>query len=325
MCDSPLISVLVPAYNAEKWLVDCCDSVLRQTYSNFELIIIDDGSKDRTYELALTIAENDRRVRVIHTENGGVCQARNIALNAAVGAYIVFLDADDMLVCNALEQLLKALIKERADISIGWKMNMTSDGRDVGRPFECIAGVFNGTEGLRLSLEDHPSMHAVWGKLYSRAAIGDVRFVEGKKAHEDSYFVFECLLKQPRVVICADVVLRYRFSENSASRSVFSERVFDIIYFAERKKSIIDKEYPEFSALAENVIVKANMALLWNLLRTNDPKYKSAEKIAIKNVCDRKIYYKTAIKSDAKLFWILTHHMYGFYKSLHIMRSYILK
>ena len=139
--------------------------------------------------------------------------------------------------------------------------------------------------------------------------------------HEDSYFVFECLLKHPKIVICDDIVISYRLSDNSASREQFSEKLFDITYFAERKKDIIEKAYPEFLPLAENVIVKANMALLWNLLRTDDPRYKSAEKAAIKNVCDRKSYYIMAKKSDAKLFWILTHHLYGVYKLLYKLRS----
>ena len=121
-------------------------------------------------------------------------------------------------------------------------------------------------------------------------------------------------------MICEDVVLHYRLSENSVSRSSFSEKIFDILYFAERKKDIIDRDYPEFSKLGENVIAKANMALLWNLLRTDDPKYNDAQKTAIRNVLERSKYYRTAIKSDAKLFWILKHRLYGVYKMLHIAR-----
>lgn len=316
----PQISVIMPAYNAEKWLAESCESVFRQTYSNIELIVVDDGSVDATYDLAMKLADSDQRMRVIHTENGGVCRARNIGIRAATGEYIAFLDADDVLTKHALECLFSAISKEGADIAIGWKSNMTSSGEHIGCPYERITGVFSGTEGLKLSLEDHPAMYAVWGKLYKRTAIGDIRFVEGKKVHEDSFFVFECLLKQPRIVVCNDLVLHYRLSENSASRSDFSEKVFDILYFAERKHDIIKEYYPEFTALGENIIVKANMALLWNLLRTDDPKYTDIQKKAIKAVLDRRIYYRTAIKSDAKLFWILTHRLYGVYKMLYIIK-----
>ena len=319
----PLISVIVPAYNAAKWLRACCESVFAQTYPNMELVVIDDGSTDETLALAESLAEGKENVRVIHTENGGVCKARNTGIEAAAGEYITFLDSDDLLVGNALETLYSELMAAQADIAVGWKCNMTADGEDLGCPFERTAGVFEGTEGLKLSLEDYPAMYAVWGKLYKRSAIGEIRFVEGKKVHEDSFFVFECLMKQPRVVICDSVVLRYRFSENSASRSGFSDKFLDILYFAERKQAMIEQNYPELFALSENVIVKANMALLWNLLRTNDRKYKDVQKKAIQAVLDRRQYYKTAIQSDAKLFWLLTHRLYGAYKALHRVKKQI--
>ena len=102
---------------------------------------------------------------------------------------------------------------------------------------------------------------------------------------------------------------------------MFSEKVFDIFYFLERKKAIVEDEYPEFASLCETMIVKANMALLWNLLKTNDPQYKPAEKAAIKAVLDRKAYYKTAILSDDKLYWLVTHRLYGVYKKMYILRS----
>ncbi|MBQ7345282.1 MAG: glycosyltransferase [Oscillospiraceae bacterium] len=317
----PLISVIVPAYNSEKWLKDCCYSVFCQSYPNVELIIVDDGSTDGTLALATKLADGKEHVKVIHTENGGVCRARNNGLDAAVGSYITFLDADDVLMSDALEVLYSGMIREDADISIGWKSNMTANGADLGCPYERISGVFCGTEALRLSLEDHPAMYAVWGKLYKRDAIGDVRFVEGRRVHEDSFFVFQCLLKQPKVVIGDEIVLRYRISENSASRSGFSDKFFDIIAFAERKKVLVGENYPEYLPLAENVIVKANMALLKNLVKTKAPQYRDCEKKAINEILTRKAYYKTAIKSDARWFWILTHRLYGLYKMLYMVKN----
>lgn len=322
MTELPLISVIVPAYNAEKWLAECCESVFLQAYPNIELLIIDDGSVDGTFSLADSLADGKENVRVIHTDNGGVCRARNIGLDAARGEYITFLDADDALTENALELLYRELTANNADIAIGWKRNMSPDGRDLGNAYQPMSGLYTATQGLRLSLEDHPAVHSVWGKLYKRTAIGDIRFVEGKKVHEDSFFVFECLAMQPRVVICDEIVIRYRLSENSASRSGFSDKFLDIIYFAEQKRAVVKERFPEYLALSENVIVKANMALLWNLLNTNDPRYKEIEKKAIKDVLERKQYYRTALGSDARLFWLLTHHLYGFYKLLHTVKRF---
>lgn len=317
MTELPLISVIVPAYNAQKWLEDCCGSVFAQTYPNIELIIVDDGSTDETLSVARRIGEGRDDVLLIHTDNGGVCRARNTGLEAARGELITFLDADDALTAEALAVLYAKLVAENADIAVGWKKNMNSDGQDLGKAYECSSGVFCGTEALKLSLEDNPAFHSVWGKLYRKSAIGDIRFVPDKKAHEDSFFVFECLLKQPTVVVTEDIVIRYRLSENSASRSGFSDKFLDILYFAQRKRDIIEKSYPEFLPLSENMIVKANMVILWNLLGTNDKKYKDIQKKAIRDILDRKEYFKAALGSDAKLFWIVKHRLYGFYKFLH--------
>lgn len=318
---SDLISIIVPAYNSEKWLTACCESVLHQTHRNIELIVVNDGSTDGTRDLLNGIARYDERIRVIHTENGGVCRARNIGLDAATGDYIAFLDADDLLMANALEMLYSAMQKEMADITVGWKTNIRSDGTDLGCPYDRNHAIWVQRQALEQALLDHPATYTVWGKLYRKELIRDIRFVEGKKVHEDSFFVFECFLKQPKVVVCDDIIIRYRLSENSASRGEFSEKIFDILYFAERKQAIIEKEYPEYLPLAENMIVKANMALLWNLLKTKDPKYKEAERLAIRNVLERRQYYRTAIKSDAKLFWILTHRLYTVYKILYRIRA----
>ncbi|MBR1431507.1 glycosyltransferase [Ruminococcus sp.] len=325
MNEAPLISVIVPAYNAEKWIGECCQSVFRQSYPNVELIAVDDGSTDSTLAELTRLCGSRDDMRVIHTENGGVCRARNVGLDNARGGLITFLDADDMLFDNALEVLYSLLSQTDADISIGWKRNISADGKELGSPYRREKAVYDGLDGLKRSLEDNPAMHSVWGKLYKKSAIGQLRFVEGRRVHEDSFFVFECMLGQPRVAVGEEDVLYYRISENSASRSGFSEKHFDMIYFADRKRALIEERYPELMPLCENAIVKANMALLWNLILTDDPKYRTVEKNAIQNVLDRKKYYKTALGSDAKLFWLITHGLYRPYKALHALKRTIIQ
>ena len=106
----PLVSVIVPVYNVEKYLEQCVDSVLNQTYRNLEIILVDDGSQDSSREICDTYINVDSRVKVIHQENGGSSSARNAGLVCASGAYVFFLDSDDWLAYNAIEiMLLKAL------------------------------------------------------------------------------------------------------------------------------------------------------------------------------------------------------------------------
>ena len=101
------ISVIVPVYNVEKYLCQCVESILSQTYRNFELLLIDDGSKDNSGNICDEYAKNDPRIRVLHVENGGASYARNIGLNIAVGDWVTFVDADDWVSSNYLEELVK--------------------------------------------------------------------------------------------------------------------------------------------------------------------------------------------------------------------------
>jgi len=316
----PLISVIVPAYQAEQWLEECCRSVFSQTYSNWELIVVNDGSQDRTGKIADLLADENGKVRVIHTENGGVCRARNIGLDTAKGEYITFLDADDLLMPDALEYLFILLNDENADISIGQKIVFGQDGKETPGNYPDEYAVWQGKDALIHSLKDHPATYSVWGKLYKRQLVEDVRFVLGKHIHEDSFFLFQCVMKQPKVVASNRIILRYRLSENSASRSPFSEKMFDILYFAEEKEKLIRNYYPELLLLVNNLKIKANMALLRNLCKTTEKKYRRVEKKCIQDILKHKRHFIPATEADRKWFWIITHHMYDLYK-----RAYLLK
>ena len=125
----PTISVIVPVYRAEAFLRKCTDSILQQTYTDLELLLIEDGSPDESGALCDAIAAEDDRVRVFHKENGGVSSARNLGLEHATGTYIAFVDSDDWLEPNALELLLRALETGRADAAGCGHYNVTADGQ----------------------------------------------------------------------------------------------------------------------------------------------------------------------------------------------------
>lgn len=319
--DTPLISVIVPAYNAGQWIEECCSSVFAQTYPNWELIVVDDGSVDDTLAIAGQMALGRENVRVIHTENGGVCHARNTGLDAAQGEYIAFLDADDLLMPEALLFLYRLLRETDCDIAIGQKVNVKSDGTEIPNRYPRNRELWSGTEALIKSLEDHPATYSVWGKLYKKETIGDIRFVEGRKVHEDSFFLFQCLMKQPQVAVSDTHVLRYRISQNSASRSAVSDKLFDILYFAEEKKRLVQEYYPELEHLTMNLLVKANMALLRSLCGTCDKKYRKAEAQCLQMILENRKHFLPATQADKQWFWVITHHLYQPYKFCLCVRS----
>ena len=143
----PGISVIVPAYNAEKYLKQCIESVQQQTYQDWELLVIDDGSKDGTRRKAEQFAAGDDRIRVLHKKNGGVSSARNLGLQVAKGDYIAFLDVDDHFVPQCLETLWAALHQAGADSAACAHLNIRPDGQSWPEPV-LPAGVYD-AQGIR--------------------------------------------------------------------------------------------------------------------------------------------------------------------------------
>lgn len=311
--NEPLISVIVPAYNAERWLEECGRSVLSQTYPNVELVIVDDGSTDATLSVANALAEQAENVKVIHTENGGVCKARNTGMDVASGEFIAFLDADDYLLPQAIAHLYALMTTHEADIAVG---GMVCEGEAFVSCQEDTPCLWIEEQALYQALSDHPATYSSCAKLYRKARLGNIRFVVGRRVHEDSYFVFECCLEKPRMLCSEETVLCYRQTPNSASRAPFSEKFFDILYFAERKMKTVEERYPQYTELAKNVWVKANMALLQNLCKTKDKRYREDEKRCIRAVMENKKYFIPVSRWNRRWFFIITHRMYGVYKFL---------
>ena len=125
---SPLISVVVPIYNVEHYLERCLDSIISQTYTNLEIILVDDGSTDRSGAIADAYAAKDSRVKVIHQKNGGLSIARNTGIEACRGEYLLFIDSDDYIAPNMCECLLSHLTEADADIAIGGFYRVDSHG-----------------------------------------------------------------------------------------------------------------------------------------------------------------------------------------------------
>lgn len=201
MDNSALVSVIVPVYKVEDYLDRCVESVLRQSYTSFELLLVDDGSPDRCGALCDAWAEKDWRIRVFHKPNGGLSSARNLGTEKARGAYLCYLDSDDYLAPDALEYLLGLLQREEADIACG-ALRMVQDGGEsfADQPEEQLC-VFTGEEAcLALNTEeDYMSLVTATAKLYRREIACAVRFPEGR-LHEDEATAYRFCYLSRRVV-----------------------------------------------------------------------------------------------------------------------------
>jgi len=218
-----LISVIIPIYKVENYLRRCVDSVLSQTYSNIEIILIDDGSPDRCGEICDEYAKKDGRIKVIHKENGGLSDARNAGIEIAQGKYITFLDSDDWIHPKYLERLYNLLKATAADISV---CNFTRTSREDVQKEESnpVINVFTNLEALEhLTDELYVQMVVAWGKLYKRKLFDGIRFPVGK-IHEDEFTTYKLLYKAKRVVVTSEQLLYYWQREDSIMGAGFNIR-----------------------------------------------------------------------------------------------------
>ncbi len=204
-----LISVIIPVYNIERYLDRCVDSVLKQTFQNTEVLLVDDGSTDRSGLLCDEWAGKDPRVRVIHKPNGGLSDARNAGIAAAGGAYLAFVDGDDYLDPDMIRKLYAALKSNDADLSICNFLYVDEAGAPIPEKTNYLPigdEVLTGSEILRrISQPDRKSWYYVpaWNKLYKRTLFQDLRFAYGK-IHEDEFLIHHLLGKCEKAACIRD-------------------------------------------------------------------------------------------------------------------------
>ncbi len=257
------ISVIVPVYNVEAYLKQCVESILGQTYGNIELILVNDGSTDKSPEICGSFPDQDKRVRVIHKENGGVSSARNAGIKASSGEYVLFADADDWLEADMLEYLLQNAVKSNADISCcaycGSRVSAGPGGKGsfVKSGCECLEAFLNkGFWGFGYS---------VWNKLIKRriAELFDTDLAVG----EDAYFLFRALLKSGRIVFGKEAKYHYTVRNGSAIQS-FDLKYFDNLKFADKVMNGIREFKPALFGKArqfvfDNYLSALNMILYY--------------------------------------------------------------
>lgn len=304
-----LVSIIVPIYNAEKYLDSCIQSVLRQTYTNWELILIDDGSTDKSGRIAEEYGFADERITVFHQKNLGVSLARNQGIDEATGNYVVFLDADDELIEDCLAKTINIAEETNADVVAGRSCENQELFQD--------RIIWTGAEALENSLKDHLFTYSACAKLIRREFIGKTRFTPDIRINEDSYFVFQLLCKQNVFVLTNDVIYFYRANSESSSRTVFSEKYFDILKVSDLKYKKIEEQFPQMHDLAKNMLLKARMNVLRILaVRTRD-EYRDVEKKLLEYILDNKEDYIPSSKECNQWMFILSHHLFYVYKFAH--------
>ena len=271
----PLISVIIPVYNVESYLDRCVESVVGQTYTNLEIILVDDGSPDNSPTMCDNWAAKDARIKVIHKENGGLSSARNSALDIMKGEYLTFVDSDDYIDKNAVEIMYNRILNDNSDIAICNYKCVTDNSDDYwDNTYPLKDEILSKNEILR-KLVEYNHWHYVIAccKLYKKQLFDSIRFPVGK-LHEDvftAHLIFDLCAR----VSCLSSILYYYYQAPESITHNYSINSLDIIDgYLNRLDFFIEKNMEYESALsAETVAEKILQA--YDRLDMNETENKS--------------------------------------------------
>lgn len=238
--DDEIVSVVVPIYNMEKYLDKCIESIVKQTYKNLEIILVDDGSIDKSLKICNKWGEKDNRVNVYHKENGGLSDTKNFGIKHAKGKYISFIDADDWIELNMYEELTKEMIKTKSDIIICGRYLEYEDGK---RTRQCNPNnICMNSEETIIKLDTFGGFDmSSCDKLYKTELFNGIEFPVGKKC-EDAYVTYKLFAKSKKVEYYPKIFYHYLQRKNSISKN--KKVNMDLIYASEEQIQFMEKNYP---------------------------------------------------------------------------------
>lgn len=267
-----LISIIIPAYNVREYLQDCINSLILQTYKNIEIIIVDDGSADGTGKLCDCLAASDERIKVYHTENGGVSKARNLGISKSNGNYITFVDGDDWVEKNYIEVLYNSLRNCNADISAVGFIYRYSDGKSRKL---CITDgseeLLSNEEALNQACDPvRPWVGFACGKLVKKSILTEhgIIFDVNSALCEDILFWYTVFVNSSSAVKNPDMLYNYRIREDSATNvSAKSLKMLKMKILSFKKTFDISKKYPdsEFYHRMKTAVFSAVMSYITSM------------------------------------------------------------
>ena len=241
----PLISIIIPVYNTEKYLSRCIDSVINQTYRNLEILIVNDGSTDNSGAICDSYAQQESRIRVFHKKNGGLSSARNFGIDVCSGEYLGFVDSDDWIEPNMYDTMLHTVLDRKTQICVCGRYDVDSftGNRTVGLCPQ-INEVISSEECVgRMLIWDGLDSSAV-DKLFSKDLFTDVRFPLGRLS-EDVAILYRVVFKTTTVSLINIPFYNYYHRENSITTSnVFNDAKLDTVKHSEIILSWIKEHYP---------------------------------------------------------------------------------
>lgn len=246
-----MVSVIIPVYNVESYLKECLNSVLAQTYTDLQIIVVDDGSTDESGMICDGFAAKDSRIQVVHQENLGLSSARNRGIELATGEYISFVDSDDYLLPEYIETLYKLCCDYNADMAAGSYYTL-KNGRLTKAASRTAAEpeLYTGSQKMDAYLRKKTVFTAAWGKLYAAGLLREIRFPPGK-LFEDVYTTYLFVHAAARIILTQTPLYIYRTRPESITTSPYSNRMLDQLEACIERCSFIQRFYPDLLNYAQ--------------------------------------------------------------------------
>lgn len=270
-----LISVIVPIYNVEMYLNNCIESIVNQKYNNLEIILVDDGSTDKSFNLCDIWASKDSRIKVIHKKNGGLSDARNAGLKIAQGEFIAFVDSDDWIDDIFLQKLYLAILQSNADIAECSVKFVDEDGKPIKeRNVKNGYTILNKKEALQALILENGVYQTVWNKLYRRSVIKDIFFEVGR-CNEDEFWTYKVIDNAEFMILVNNSMYNYRQRQSSIMGRGYSIKRLDGVLAKFQRIEYLKKYEPLYKLSRQQFVIDC----LWNLqsvfiyLSGNEKKY----------------------------------------------------
>ncbi len=286
-----LVSVIIPIYNVCQYLSEALDSVMRQTYPNLEILLIDDGSTDGSGRLCDCYAERDSRIRVIHQANRGLSAARNVGLDAMTGEVVAFLDPDDAYEADFIEKLLKAMLQQEVPLAICSYAICNEDGTirhgKGNKNFWALKGKYDRKRALQAVASDAISL-CVWNRLYRCHLWENIRFPEGRN-YEDMEVAYQIIDQCDFVYLLDDTLYRNRKRPGSITKTYSMKNILDNLQAYSGVEEFIKERIPE--VFTEKMLLRCLRSKLNRLMRiyVELPQIKCDEKRQIEDFLWNKI------------------------------------
>lgn len=267
-----MISVIVPVYKVEKYLRKCVESIQNQTYRDLEIILVDDGSPDNCGKICDELANDDKRIKVIHQKNGGLSCARNAGLDVATGEYVTFIDSDDYIAPEMYEKMCLAIERDSCDVCMCGSQTVNDQG-EVLATDSFWNRTYIGTEIISSFVL--PLRTAAWNKLIKRETIEDNRFPEGRIHGEDLVFFSNYFTNKSKLVTIDYLGYFYVKHSSSITTSSFSDRSFDEVYCKDLSSLNISRKFPQYKNVTICWSFRARINLIRKMISCNEIQYLS--------------------------------------------------